>query len=228
MLVTPTIKADSMLTIPMNATPAPDAQRSATGQSVLVIGRSEKVLRETVDLLRADGHLAGATNELDHVLARFDATCLSIVVFGGMVPPQTRERLLGALARANPTIVFVQGYSGIPGLLAAQVQAAGARSDPRTGSVTYDSARRALTIALRTHAHVCVVGFWGTAFVPPDPESTSQVIFDETLAPGSHTLALPSVIPASASFLAVHVGTDVHPLIVGPMPAGTTLAATAP
>jgi hypothetical protein len=217
-----------MLTIPMHVTPAPAAQPSTKAQSVLVIGRSEKVLRETVDLLRAEGHRAGATNDFDHVLARFDATRLSTVLFGGMVPPQAKKRLRSALALANPAITFVQGYSGIPGLLAAQVQAAGAPSDPGGGSATYDPARRALTITLRRHEHVRVVGFWGTAFVPPDPESTSLVILDETLQSGGHTLTLPSVIPESASFLAVHMGTDVHPLIVGPMPAGTTLAPTAP
>lgn len=214
-----------MLTIPLQPADWAGPLSAATPESVLVIGRSEKVLRETVDLLRADGHLAAATNDFDGVLALFDAMQLTIVVFGGMVAPDTKEGLRGALAAANPRIAFVQGLAGIPGLLAAQVQAAGAPSRVTPGSITYDPRDRTVTISLRTRERVRVVGFWGTAFVPPDPESTSQEIFAQTVEPGTHTVALPTIIPPSASFIVVHVGANVHPLVVGPMPPGTTLAA---
>jgi hypothetical protein len=82
---------------------------SASTASVLVIGRSEKVLKEAVDLLRNNGRGAGATNDFDNVLTQSDIASLDIVVFGGMVPRETKEALRTNLAAANPTITFVQG-----------------------------------------------------------------------------------------------------------------------
>jgi len=204
-----------VLTIPLQV------GRSAT--TVLVIGRSEKVLRETVDLLRRDGRAAGATNDFDHVLALFDAASLDIVVFGGMVPPATKETLRTDLGTVNPAIVFVQGLAGIPGLIAAQVRAAAAPSGAHRPPVEFDGDRRTVTLALDAPEEVRVVGFWGTAFVPPDPESTSAVLFHQTFGAGTHTVALPESFPAVASFIVVEVGTDVHPFAVGPMPRGTTM-----
>jgi hypothetical protein len=183
-----------------------------------VIGRSENVLTETVDILRADGQTAGATNDFDNVLALFDPASLNKVVFGGMVPPGTKETLRTRLRTANPNIDFVQGLAGIPGLIAAQVQAALTRTADDTSSVTYDPDERALKITLESPQAVRVTGFWATALVPPEPKSTSEIIFNETLQPGSHTVPLPEAFPTAASFVVVHVGTDVHPVTIGPMP----------
>jgi hypothetical protein len=214
-----------MLSIPIE--PAdPAAPRSAEPTtSVLVIGRSEKVLKETVDLLRQSGRAAGATNDFDHLLATFDVASLDLVVFGGMVPPEKKEVLRADLATANPTITFLQGLAGIPGLIVAQVEAATAPPSPNSASVTYDTEARAITISLRAPSDVRAVAFWGTAFVPPDPESTSRPILEGTMEEGTHTISLPPFVPDTASFLAVHIETDVHTFLVGPMPRGTTLAA---
>ena len=213
-----------MLTIPIPPAKPAGSQESASAPSVLVIGRSEKVLQETVDLLQSNGRAAGASNDFDNVLTLFDIASLDIVVFGGMVPPKTREALRTSLAAANPTITFVQGLAGIPGLIAAQVQAAAVPSRRPAESIKYDHDSRTLTITLQASELVRVIGFWGTAFVPPDPESTSDVIFDDTMDAGTHTVPLPTHIPTAASFVVVEVGTDVHPFVVGPMPRGSTMA----
>ena len=215
----PQEEARPVLTIPMQP-----ASPSTSKASVLVIGRSERVLRETVDLLRNDGRAAGATNDFDNVRTQFDIASLHTVVFGGMVPPETKEALRTHLGATNPAITFVQGLAGIPGLIAAQVEAALVPSRRHPESITYNGESRTVTIALRSPENVRVIGFWHTAFVPPDPESTSEVIFDGTLDAGTHTLPLPASVPTAASFIVVHVGADVHPFVVGAMPRGTTLA----
>src|SRR5436190_18498130 len=124
-----------MLTLPVEAGSAA-ADHPAR---ILVIGRSESVLSEAVTILRAKGYAAGATNEFDRTLDLFDAGQLDLVVFGGMVPPDTKEHLREQISTRNPAVAFVQGYAGIPGLLAKQVEAAlsDATIDPGT-SVTYD------------------------------------------------------------------------------------------
>jgi hypothetical protein len=216
-----------MLTIPIQPANPSESQTSASTPSVLVIGRSEKTLRETVDLLQNNGRAAGASNDFDNVLTQFDIAALNTVVFGGMVPPETKEALRTSLAAANPTITFVQGLAGIPGLIAEQVEAAlvPSRRDPK--SIEYNGDSRTVTISLQSAENVRVIGFWHTAFVPPDPESTSEVIFDGTMDAGTHTMPLPASIPAAASFVVVQVGTDVHPFVVGSMPRGTTMASPA-
>ena len=117
-----------MLTLPVEAGRAA-ANRPAR---ILVIGRSETVLSEAVTILREKGYAAGATNEFDRSLDLFDAGQLDLVVFGGMVPPDTKEHLRGQISARNPAAAFVQGYAGIPGLLAAQAETALSHGTTRT------------------------------------------------------------------------------------------------
>jgi hypothetical protein len=122
-------------------------------------------------------------------------------------------------------VAFVQGYAGIPGLIAAQVE--GALSDGATGptaSVTYDAQSRSIGISLDGPQDVTVIAWWATSFVPPEPKSTSRVILDEELPAGAHTIGIPDEVPAQASFATVSIGPSVHTFIVGPMPSGTTMA----
>jgi hypothetical protein len=211
-----------VLTIPMQS--ADPSSPSESKESVLVIGRSEKVIGKTVDLLRRSGRAAGATNDFENVTRLFDAASLQIVVFGGMVPPRRKEALRDALAGANSAIVFLQGLAGIPGLIVEQVEAAGGPWHLGSEAVGYSPDDRTLTVSLAAAEPVRMTAYWHTAFVPPDPESTSTVILDEELGAGRHTFPLPDLVPTVASFLAVHVGEDVHPITVGPMPRGTTMA----
>jgi hypothetical protein len=210
-----------MLTLPVEA----DRIAANCPARILVIGRSETVLSEAVTILREKGYAAGATNELDRTLDRFDAGQLDLVVFGGMVPPDTKEHLREQISTRNPAAAFVQGYAGIPGLIAEQVEAA--LSDGTTGaaaSVTYDAQSRSIGIALDGPQDVTVIAWWATSFVPPEPKSTSRVILDQELPAGAHTIAIPDEVPAQASFATVSTGPSVHAFIVGTMPSGTTLA----
>jgi len=210
-----------MLTLPVEAGRAA-ANRPAR---ILVIGRSESVLSEAVTILRKKGYAAGATNEFDRTLDLFDPGQLDLVVFGGMVPPGTKEHLREQISARNRAVTFVQGYAGIPGLLTAQVQAALSHGTAGpAASATYDARSRSIGISLNTPQHVTVTAWWHTSFAPPAPKSTSQVILDEELPAGPHTIAIPDEVPAQASFATVAVGQSVRAFIVGPMPSGTTMA----
>lgn len=86
-----------MLTLPIEA--APEVR---TESRVLIIGRSENVLSETVQILRLLGYAAGASNDFADVMDLFDMTAVDLVVFGGMVPPDTKEHLRQQIAAIPP------------------------------------------------------------------------------------------------------------------------------
>jgi hypothetical protein len=69
---------------------------------VLVVGRSPSVLVAAVELLRSKGHLADATNRFDQVLDDYDVGDLDVLVFGGMVPTDTRQYLCDEITKRNP------------------------------------------------------------------------------------------------------------------------------
>ncbi len=201
-----------MLTLPIEAVTG--ARQEAR---VLIIGRSENVLSETVKILRLAGHAAGATNQFADVMDLFDMTAVDIVVFGGMVPPGTKELLRGQISGRNPAITFIQGLAGIAGLIAAQVRAS--LSGDATGlAVSYDPRTRAVCLHLDKPEDVQVTAWWATSFTPPEPRSTSLVLLGARLPAGPHTVTLPEEIPAQASFVSVTAGDAVQAITVGPMP----------
>jgi hypothetical protein len=205
-----------MLTLPIEA--APQARPESR---VLIIGRSENVLSEAVRILRGQGRAAGASNDFADVMNLFDMTAVDIVVFGGMVPPATKELLRQEISDRNPAMTFIQGLAGIAGLIVAQVQAS------RTGdalAVTYDPQTRAVDLHLDEPEDVQVVAWWATSFAPPEPLSTSLVLLDARLPAGRHAVTLPEDVPTQASFVTVTAGDAAQALTVGPMPAGTTMA----
>jgi len=67
-----------------------------------------------VELLRSKGHLTDATNQFDQVLDDYDVSELDVLVFGGMVPADTRQYLRDEITKRNPRVTFVQGLVGIP------------------------------------------------------------------------------------------------------------------
>jgi hypothetical protein len=179
-----------------------------------------------VTILRENGYAAGATNEFDRVLDLFDAGQLDLVVFGGMVPPDAKESLRAQLSVRNPAVAFLQGYAGIPGLVAKQVEAAlrdATTTDPGA-SVSYDADTRSIGVSLPAPQDVTVIAWWHTSFVPPEPRSTSRLILDQQLPAGDHTVAIPDEVPAQASFATVSVSSSVHAFIIGAMPSGSTMA----
>ncbi|MFG1804915.1 hypothetical protein [Streptomyces sp. NPDC049040] len=196
---------------------------------VLVVGRSPSVLFAAVDILRAKGYTADATNQFDRVLDDYDAAALDLLVFGGMVPADIKEHLRGEMSARNPRISFVQGLAGIPGVIAAQVEAFASGREPGPGGaeIAYDAARRCVRVTLDERAHVTVEALWGTSFTPPEPKSTSQRICDGTLEPGHHVIQLPGQVPSEASFATVTVDRVVRVFTVGAMPAAVTRLAPA-
>jgi hypothetical protein len=210
-----------MLTLPIEA--APEARPESR---VLIIGRSENVLSEAVQTLRLMGHAAGTSNDFANVVDLFDMAAVDIVVFGGMVPPDTKELLRQQISDRNPAMTFVQGFAGIAGVIVAQVQATltGDAYAQAGLAVTYDPRTRTVDLHLDRPADVQVVAWWATSFTPPEPRSTSLVLLDEGLAAGQHTVTLPEEVPPQASFVTVTAGDAVQALIVGPMPAAATMA----
>lgn len=198
----------------MNRSPKSERER------VLVVGRSPGVLIATVDILRARDYSADATNQFDHVLDDYDVTDLDVLVFGGMIPADTKERLREDVSRLNPRVAIIQGLAGIPGLIAAQVQAAATAELRDGGQVAYDADQRSVHLVLDEPAQVTVEAWWGTSFVPPEPKSDSTQVSDGRLDAGSHAIHLPDLVPSVASFAAVTVGRVTHVFTVGPMPDG--------
>jgi hypothetical protein len=185
---------------------------------VLVVGRSPGVLVAAVELLRGKGHLADATNQFDQVLDDYDVSDLDVLVFGGMVPADTKRYLCDEIAKRNPGITFVQGLAGIPGVIAAQVDAVTYDASSGAAEIGYDPENRTVRVTLPSAARVTIEALWMTSWRPPEPASTSLLVFDGELAAGSHDIGLPDRVPAEGSFAAVTAGAQVRVLTVGPLP----------
>jgi hypothetical protein len=185
---------------------------------VLIVGRSPSTLTGAVEILRAKGYSANATNQFDRVLEDYDVSTLDLVVFGGMVPPDMKEHLRDEITERNPGVTFIQGLSGIAGLIAAQVQAAssvGVEDD-----FTYDEVDRAVRVNLERPSRVAVEVWWATSWTPPEPKSTSMMVFDDQLDAGQHSIRMPDLVPWVASFGAVTIGSAVQVFTIGSMPDG--------
>ena len=185
-------------------------------KSVLVVGRSPSVLEATVKLLRADGYRADATNQFDRVLDDYHVGALDVLVFGGMVPPDTKAYLRAEIGKRNAGITVVQGLAGIPGVVAAQVDMA--TRGEQAADVEYLEDSRTIRVTLPDDVRVTVVAFWMTSWTPPEPSSTSSEVFTGDLEAGTHELVLPEWVPGEGSFVDVEVGGEVRVLQVGPMP----------
>jgi hypothetical protein len=184
---------------------------------ILVIGRSPSVILDAAEILRSKGFHADATNQFDEVLTEYDTADLDVVVFGGMVPPDTKQHLREEISKVNNRVTFVQGLAGIAGLIAAQVEgvtSTGGDDDV----VAYDTTERTVRLTLREPARVVVEAWWATSFTPPEPASTSTRVVDSQLDSGEHLVPLPAEVPAVASFVTVSVGPAVRAFTVGAMP----------
>lgn len=191
-------------------------------ERVLIVGRSPSVLVATVDILRARGYSADATNQFAQILDDYDVTALDVLVFGGMVPADTKRQLRADISERNPRVTFVQGLAGIAGVIAAQVQAATSAGAVDGGDVDYDPGHRAVRLTLDASAPVTVEAWWHTSFVPPEPRSASMHVFEGQLDAGSHVIPLPDEVPSEASFAGVTAGSVVRVFTVGPMPGAVT------
>jgi hypothetical protein len=183
-----------------------DAQRS-----VLLIGKSQLVLDESVVGLRDLGYKAEATNDFTDITARFDAKEIDLVVFGGQVPPDRKAELREEIGAINPGVIFVQGLAGIPGLIINQVQGAftANHQDP-SRAPTYTPDDRSIRLTLADPADVRVTVWWQTSFVPPDPRSDSLLLLDDQLAGGDHAIPVPDHVPPKAAFATVKIDAAIY------------------
>jgi hypothetical protein len=180
-------------------------------RSVLLIGKSQLVLDESVAGLRDLGHKAEATNDFTDITGRFDVKEIDLVVFGGQVPPDRKAELREEIGAINPGVVFVQGLAGIPGLIINQVQGAftANHQDP-SRAPTYTLDDRSIRLTLADPADVKVTVWWQTSFVPPDPKSDSLLLLDDKLAGGDHTIPIPDHVPPRAAFANVQIDAAIY------------------
>jgi hypothetical protein len=173
---------------------------------VLLIGKSQLVLDESVSGLRDLGYRAEATNDFTEITGRFDVNEIDLVVFGGQVPPDRKAELREEIGAVNPGVIFIQGLAGIPGLIINQVRGAftANRQDP-SRAPTYSPDDRSIGLTLADPADVKVTVWWQTSFVPPDPRSDSLLLLDGQLAAGEHAIPVPAHVPAKAAFATVQV-----------------------
>jgi hypothetical protein len=192
----------------INLTPRTDEgteMANATARKrVLLIGKSQLVLDESVARLRELDYRADATNEFSDITARFDVNAIDLVVFGGQVPPDRKAELREEIGSINPNVIFVQGLAGIPGLIVNQVRGALAVKGP-TRAPTYTPDDRSIRLTLTSPANGKVTLWWQTSFVPPDPKSDSLVILDDYLAGGDHAIPVPEHVPRRAAFATVQI-----------------------
>ena len=123
---------------------------------VLVVGRSPSVLVAAVELLRSKGHLADATNQFDQVLDDYDVGDLDVLVFGGMVPADTKQYLSDEITRRNPGVSVVQGLVGIPGVIAAQVDAVTHDGSSDAAEIAYNPDDRTVRVTLSGPGRVTI------------------------------------------------------------------------
>ncbi|HET6185377.1 MAG TPA: hypothetical protein VFE59_00070 [Trebonia sp.] len=179
-------------------------------RSVLLFGKSQKIVDDAVDDLRGLGYKAYGTNDFfSDVAKRYDLALIDLVVLGGQVPPDRKSQLRAEFAAANPDVIFVESLLGIPGVIVVQVRGA-------FHNVHHDDAEapgftpvdRAIRLTVASTSRVKVIAWWRTSYEGPDPESDSLVLLDEDLAAGDHTIPISDQIPRSFSFATVEVGSD--------------------
>jgi hypothetical protein len=182
-----------------------------TPRSVLLIGKSQLVLDESVAGLRDLGYQAEATNDFAAIGGRFDAKEIDLVVFGGQVPPDRKADLTEEIGAVNPRVIFVHGLAGIPGLIINQVQGAfAANHDDPARAPTYTPDDRSIRLTLAHPADVKVTAWWQSSFVPPDPKSDSLLLLDDRLARGDHAIPVPDHVPPKAAFATVKIDAAIY------------------
>src|SRR5262245_11618504 len=184
-------------------------------RSVLLIGKSQLVLDESVAGLRDLGYRAGGTNDFANITDRFDVKAIDLVVFGGQVPPERKAELREEIGAINPEVIFVQGLAGIPGLIVNQVLGAFAvdHQDPARAP-TYAHGDRSIRLTLASPADVTVTIWWQTSFVPPDPKSDSLLLLCDRLVEGEHAISVPDLVPRRAAFATVQVDAAIYSLSI--------------
>ena len=170
-------------------------------RSVLLIGKSQRVLDDTAAGLRDLGYIAQATSDFfSDITGRFDVAHIDLVALGGAVPPDRKAELKEQIAAINPRVTFLEGLAGIPGLIINQIQA-GFTTGPQglARAPAYAPGDRSIRLTLAVPAAVKVTAWWWISIIPPDPTSDSLVLLHDRLASGDHTIPAPGHIPPLAA-----------------------------
>lgn len=179
-------------------------------RNVLLIGKSQLVLNDAIAELQSLGYSARATNDFFNITARFDPREMDLVVFGGQVPADRNAELRKEIAAINPSVIFVQGLAGIPGLIVTQVQGAFAIDHQDALAEPRLTPERSIAFRLQEPRMVKVTVWWQTSFVPPDPKSESLVLVDQRLDAGHHAIQVPDAIPPQAAFATVQINSATY------------------
>jgi hypothetical protein len=200
----------------MEPAPGQPSQDRSTPKHVLIVGRSPHVLTEAIAMLRAKGYRADATNQFDDVLDDYDVTTIDLVVFGGMVPLDTRRHLEEEIGRRSPRTRIAQGRVGVAEVIVAQVEEhfSGVEAG---AAASYDPDPRAVRLTLAQPTPVTVEARWAV-LAPPRVTDGALALFDGVLEAGEHRVPVPDEVPAEASFVTVSLGRFVAVLTVGPVP----------
>lgn len=83
-------------------------------RSVLLIGKSQRVLDDTAAGLRELGCTTQATNDFSSdITGQFDVARTDLVALGGAVPPDRKAELKAQIGAINPRVTFLEGLAGI-------------------------------------------------------------------------------------------------------------------
>ena len=112
------------------------------------------------------------------------------------------------ISEVNHAVKFVQGLSGIPGLIVDQVAGALAGQQPIPGQAPfYEAATKTIALSLYASLDVSVTVYWITQMIPPDPKSDSLVLHDGPLPAGDHAFEIPDTVSLdAAAFATVRAG----------------------
>lgn len=176
----------------------------ATGtpqRSVLLIGKSQRVLDDTAAGLRDLGYTAQATSDFfSDITGRFDVAHIDLVALGGAVPPDRKAELKEQIAAINPRVTFLEGLAGIPGLIINQIQGGFTTGHQDLARAPgYAPGDRSIRLTLAVPAAVKVTAWWWISIIPPNPTSDSLVLLHDRLASGDHAIPVPGHIPPLAA-----------------------------
>jgi hypothetical protein len=153
---------------------------------VLLIGKRASVLTRLQAALREIGIEADLTQDTAGA-DRQQLRAYRAVAFGRAVGEADRARMRDAFRAANNDVRFVDGLAPITPLLVAQFeQALDRRPEEERGlhSITVSEAR--IEFGLRAEADVHVTGYRLTRLY----RTRTEVLLDERLQPGTHTVEL--------------------------------------
>jgi hypothetical protein len=173
---------------------------------VLLIGKRAAVLTRLQAALREIGIEADLTQDTAGA-DRHQLRAYRAVAFGRAVGEADRARMRDAFRAANADVRFVDGLAPITPLLVAQFEQALDRrpeEERRLHSITVSEGR--IEFELRAEADVRVTGYRLTRLY----RTRTEVLLDERLQPGTHTVELGRLARVKEAFAVVRADDEVQ------------------